>query len=189
LLINHGIKGVDNTGSLNNIFESEIELMIGSLESMGATIIGIACNTAHVYIDRFKVKPHTTLINLIDMVAKESPQLPSDYLLLTSSTSKNQKLYHTYLDRYGVKFQETNESQQNMLDEAISLVMAHKLKESGRIIDRVLLSAKQQGFSAVIAGCTELPIAIANSKNKFNLHIIDSNEVLAKALLKKYYDD
>lgn len=187
LLINHGIEGVDNTGSLNNVFENEIKKMVRFLDSNNTSVIGIACNTAHVYINSINVSQGTTLINLIDVVSKVASLSPSNYLLLTSNTSKQQRLYHNYLDKYGVNFSETNKEQQSMLDDAISLVMAHKLSKAGKVMQKVLLSAKQQGFSAVIAGCTELPIAIANSKNKYGLKITDSNEELAKALLKKYY--
>jgi len=161
--------------------------MVSFLDTHNAAVIGIACNTAHVYINSINVGTGTTLINLIDTVSKVASLSPSNYLLLTSNTSKEQRLYHNYLDKYGVKFSETSKEQQSMLDDAIGLVMAHKLSKAGKVMQKVLLSAKQQGFSAVIAGCTELPIAIANSKNKYGLKITDSNEELAKALLKNYY--
>lgn len=54
-------------------------------------------------------------------------------------------------------------------------------------MSKVLMSAKEAGFSAVIAGCTELPIAIDNTKDTFGLTIISSNEVLAKTLANHYY--
>jgi aspartate/glutamate racemase len=74
-----------------------------------------------------------------------------------------------------------------LLDEAIGLVMAYKLDKAGELLKEVLASAKAEGFSACIAGCTELPIAIANCKDVSGLKVIDSNDELAKALLKNYY--
>jgi aspartate racemase len=188
-LVNHGITGVDNTGSLNDSFEAEITAMVNQLESNGATIIGIACNTAHVYLNNIIVNPETTIINLIDSVATVDQKMPNNYLLMTSMASKQQKLYHGYLDKHGVSYQETTANQQKLLDKAISLVMAHDLKASGRLLDDVLVSAKKAGFSAVIAGCTELPIAIANCTHRYGLTIIDSNEILAQTLVNKYYKD
>jgi aspartate racemase len=188
LLLNHGIEGVDNIGTLNDTFEKEIVNMVHHLEVQGCNIIGIACNTAHTYLDKIKTNPQTTFINLIDTVSKVAKEAKHSYLLLTSSTSKQQKLYHGYLDKHAVPFQESNQEQQALLDKAIGLVMAYKLNEAGLLLDKVLKSAKSQGHNAVIAGCTELPIAIAHCKDLHGLNVIDSNNELAKALLMKYYE-
>jgi aspartate racemase len=187
LLLNHGIEGVDNIGTLNDAFEKEIVGMVQYLEAQGCNVIGIACNTAHTYLDKIKTKPQTTFINLIDTVSKVAKEAGHSYLLLTSSTSKQQKLYHGYLDKHAVPFQESNQEQQALLDEAIGLVMAYKLNEAGLLLDKVLEAAKSQGHSAVIAGCTELPVAITHCNDLQGLYIVDSNEELAKALVKKYY--
>jgi aspartate racemase len=187
VLVNHGIEGVDSSGALSSIFQKEIASMVTSLENQGATIIGIACNTAHLYLNTIHTKPETVLVNLIDIVSIIASRSPNRYLLLTSNTSKQQRLYHEYLNRRKVSFKQTNSVQQKLLDQAIGLVMAHKLDQAGIAIGKVLKSAKEAGFSAVIAGCTELPIAINNTKDTYGLDIVDSNDELAKALLRHYY--
>lgn len=187
LLINHGISGVDNSGTMSDSFEQDIIAMVQHLEKQGATIIGIACNTAHLYLESIHTKPTTTLINLIDTVSAVSAESLENYLLLTSATSKKQRLYHAYLDRHNVVFKQTTSVQQALLDQAIGLVMAHKLTEAGVVMNKVLVSAKRAGFQAVIAGCTELPIAIDYASESSGLKIIDSNHELACALLDHYY--
>lgn len=187
VLVNHGIEGVDNIGTLNNTFEKEIVSMVQQLESQGATVIGIACNTAHTYLDKIKVKQETMLVNLIDAVAIEAAKSDEKYLLLTSNTSKRQKLYHSYLQKHGVFFQETTHQQQKLLDKAISLVMAYKLDQASKLLGEVLLAAKIAGVTAVILGCTELPLAAAHCKDAKGLSVVDSNQVLACVLLKAYY--
>lgn len=187
LLLNHGIEGVDSIGTLNDTFKKDVVNMVQQLEAKGATVIGIACNTAHVYLDDIKIKPQTTLVNLIDIVAKEAAKQPEQYLLLTSSTSKQQKLYHSYLEKYGVIFEETTTQQQKWLDQAIGLIMAHDLEAAGKILEKVLAEAADAGFKAVIAGCTELPIALDTCLNKHGLSFIDSNYLLAQTLNKHYY--
>lgn len=188
LLLNHGIEGVDNTGTLNDTFEKEIVGMVHHLEMQDCNVIGIACNTAHIYLDKIKTNHQTSFVNLIDTVSKVAKEAGHNYLLLTSSASKQQKLYYRYLDKHAVPFQESTHEQQALLDKAIGLVMAYKLHEAGLLLDRVLKSAKSQGHDAVIAGCTELPIAIAHCKDLQGLAVIDSNNELAKALLMKYYE-
>jgi aspartate racemase len=187
LLINHGIDGVNSSGALSTLFKQEIISMVHSLETQGATIIGIACNTAHLYFDAIEHKSETTLVNLIDVVSVAASRSDHRYLLLTSHASKQQQLYHGYLEKHGVTFAQTTALQQRLLDQSIGLVMAHKLIEAGTTIEKVLKSAQQAGFDAVIAGCTELPIAINHANNTHGLFIIDSNNELATKLLRHYY--
>lgn len=187
LLLNHGIDGVDNTGTLNDAFEKEIVDMVHHLEVQGCNIIGIACNTAHTYLDKITTKPETILINLIDTVSIVAKEAGHSYVLLTSSASKQEELYHGYLDKHTVSFVESTPQQQLLLDKAIGLVMAYKLDEAGDLLREVMKSAKSVGYEAVIAGCTELPIAFAHCKDLQGMYVIDSNEELAKAMLKYYY--
>lgn len=189
ILVNHGIEGVDNIGTLNDVFEEEIIKMVKHLEDQGATIIGMACNTAYTYLSKIKVKPTTTFVNLIDKVALEASKTPKNYLLLTSSTSKLQKLYHPYLEKHGVSFAETTKQQQKLLDDAIGLVMAHKLNQAGKLLEEVLKQARSNGFDAALAACTELPIAIANCKNLHKVKVVNSNYVLASSLVDAYYQE
>jgi aspartate racemase len=188
ILLNHGIKGVDNTATLSDDFEKNIVNMSTTLENYGANIIGIACNTAHLYLDKINFQQDTKLVNLIDIVAIEASKKQHRYLLLTSTTSKDNKLYHRYLKKHGVNFAETDCKQQRLLDHTIELVMAHKLESAGKVIQKVLDYAKNNGFTAVIAACTELPIAIDSCDSLFGLEVINSNDVLSKELLKIYYD-
>lgn len=187
ILINKGIPGVDNTGALSEQFKDGISDMVGQLESNASTIIGIACNTAHVYFDDIAVLPTTHLVHLIDSVAKRTVQNNGPALLLSSSATKSQKLYHTYLEKHNVPFIETSDSEQKILDAAIEKVMAHQLIEAGELMQKLLQTAHTKHVSAIIAGCTELPIAIDHALNTFGLEIIDSNQILAEELVSAYY--
>lgn len=187
VLINHGIDGVDNSGALNVKFKTEITKMVKNLEDQDCNIIGIACNTAHIYLDQIKVRPETKLINLIDSVSEVAASSNKKILLLSSATTKRQKLYEKYLIKHKVCFSITDDAQQKLIDKAIGLVMAHRLYQAGAEIEKVFLVAKNAGFKTVIAGCTELPIAISYCKNLHGMNIIDSNDVLAKAMLAEYF--
>lgn len=186
VLINHGIKGVDNSAKLSDVFEEELITMVSQLESQGANIIGIACNTAHLYLDKIPVKPNAKLLNLIDLVAKCASGTNNN-LLLTSRTTKEEELYSKYLSKYSCSYSETNFVQQQLVDQAISAIMAHDLEQAGKLVANIFGSIKPSEISTIIAGCTELPIAIDNclSKNKFE--VIDSNDVLARNLVEEYY--
>ena len=187
LLVNHGVEGVDATAALVPAFQTEILAAVQYLEKQGATIIGIACNTAHLYIETLQAAVGVKLLNLVDTVSEHALNTDKKYLLLTSKSSKEQQLYQNYLKKWGVTFAETSNQQQHLLDKAIEAVMAYKPSVAGTCLDKVLASAKADGFDAVIAGCTELPIAIGWAKNKHNVTVLDSNYVLAAALCTNYY--
>lgn len=187
ILLNHGIAGVDNSGDLGDNFETEILRAVEYLQLQGATVIGIACNTAHVYLSKIKAIDGCKLINLIDGVAFTAAVESGHYLLLTSSATKNQRLYHRYLEKYKVDFAETSYKQQKLLDLAIAAVMAHNLTQAGAIMEQVLDEALEDGFLAIIAGCTELPIALDHCKTKAKLRVLDSNRILAENLTNEYY--
>ncbi len=187
LLVNHGTEGVDNLGTLNGAFERETLSAIKYLEKQGATVIGVACNTAHIHLGEIKLKPQTTLVNLIDAISAEAAQKPAQYLLMTSKASRDEKLFHKYLKKYDVSFTETSDGEQNLLDEVISQVMAYKLVQAGQTIKKVFALAKRRGVTDIIAGCTEFPLAIDRCDDAQNFNIIDCNHVLAKNLADKYY--
>lgn len=186
ILLNHGIAGVDNTAALNQKFKTEILETTYQLESWGATIIGIACNTAHAFLPDIHLQPSTQFINLIDEVAKAAQHHGGHYGLLTSRGTKEQRLYHTYLHTHDVSFSETNDEQQTLLDRAIDNVMAHTSDQAARDLEDVLTQMKAHGIKHFIAGCTELPIALTNVSHP-DLDIIESNQILAEGLVDAYY--
>lgn len=185
ILLNHGIAGVDNTASLNSAFKEEIIEMVEQLESWGAGIIGIACNTAHAYFDDIKLKPTTKLVNLIDVVAETAEANPGTYGLLTSRGTKEQQLYVPYLKKHGVEFIQTTEEQQEQLDQAIDKVMEHKAEAGGKNLAKVLAQMNEKNVHKFIAGCTELPIALTGVDT--HDEVLDSNFILAKALVDTYF--
>lgn len=188
VLLNHGIPGVDNTAQTSNEFEQGVVDMVYELEKHGATIIGIACNTAYIYLDKLITKPDTVVINLIDAVAQKAAAEASKYLLLTSASTKQSRLYHSYLQHHGVLFEETTDAQQGLVDSAIGQVMAHHVDAAQASIGRLLDAIDPGRKLGLIAGCTELPIAMVEAiAGLSGQAYIDSNSVLAAALVDTYF--
>lgn len=99
ILISKGVDGIDSTANLNGAFKKELLSMVQQLESQGANIIGIACNTAHIFFNEIKTNDETTLVNLPEQVVKASKP-GKKHLLLTSRTTWRTKLYHKQLKKY-----------------------------------------------------------------------------------------
>ncbi len=184
--LNHGIPGVDNTASLDSTFRDGVVSGINTLEEWGASIIGVACNTAHSYFENITVQPTTTLINLIDEVSRRAQKNAVTYGLLTSRGTAESLLYANSLSQRAVDFISASEEQQQLLDKAIDCIMAHKKDAAARSLKKVIDDFKSKGITHFIAGCTELPIAI-EEMDEDDILVISSSQVLAEKLVDSYY--
>ncbi len=186
VLLSHGIDGFDDTAELTDTFKTGVIETVLKLESWGATIIGIACNTAHIYLPDIHLRPETMIINLPQEVTRAANEPGVKYGLLTSRGTKDEGLYKNLLNESSVTFVETTEQQQVLIDKVIDKVMAHTPDDAVKEIESVINEMQAEGVTHFIAGCTELPIAI-NYLDKNSFIVIDSNEVLAKQLVDTYY--
>lgn len=183
--INKGIPGVGVTATHNVAFKNGINAAVNRLEAQGANIIGIACNTAHMYHSDLVVKKNTIIINLLEKVAHEASLTPHHYILLCSRTTKEQALYDDHLLARSVNFSHTTDSQQSIVDEIIGAVMTNNIEKASALLDTLMTEVDPEW--GVILGCTEIPVVLSASQTIQNFHTIDSNKVLAQSLAKEYY--
>ncbi len=182
ILISRGIDGFDNKGSINDKFAEKLLIAIKQMEKE-ADIVGIACNTAYTLYDYIKDKSKIPIVNLIEEVAKSLPEnKQAKYLLLTSSSTRNSKLYEKILLQKKINFQTVDDSSQKQLDQIIYKIMGNKLRPSGLHFEKLLKFLGAGTYDGIIAGCTELPLAVSYIDPEFQKKIINSNLVLAKSL-------
>lgn len=186
-LVSHGISDVGNEAELTEAFRDEIIKGVRQLQTMGAECIGIACNTAHVFWDEIVSNTNVRVVNLLEELALESARQKHKYLLLSSRSSRERSLHIPALEKHKVNFSTKSDVQQAKLDKVIGLVMAYKLREAADILDGVLNEAYEEGYTGIIAACTEIPLAMRLCKNTHGLYVVDGNYVLAKALTKNCY--
>lgn len=186
VLFSHGIESFDATGSIDDRFVRELVGVVQEIELHHPTVLGVACNTAHIYLDRLRAHTSATFVNLIEATAEAASAFDRRYLLLSSSTTRNTGLYHDALDRRHVSYFDVSPTEQLEVDRVVHLVMAHDLDAAGVRIDRFLRNIRTV-FDAVIAACTELPIAFDHARISHEVPVISSNQVLAHALVDTYY--
>lgn len=186
-LYSHGIEGFNNQASTDKHFQKELIAAVKAVDKQQPTVVGIACNTAHLYLNELQQQTAATIVDLVAETAKAAANQPLKFMLLSSAETKKTGLYLPYLQEAGVDFAQTTKSTQAEIDKIIGLVMAYKLEEAGEKMASILSQIKKTQFNGVIAGCTELPLAITYASSDFGLKIISSNEVLAMALTDNYY--
>ncbi len=190
VLVSQGLSDFDETGNISPLFESEILSVVDRLELHHPTLMGMACNTAHLYIDSIHQHTKAQFINIIEATVQEAAKQKGHYLILSSSTTRRSGLYYNEFDKQNVDYSDINNEEQAVVDNIIGLVMVNKISEANKISGDLIekLAAKYPHATGVIAGCTELPIAFSNVSFSGDLTIIESNSCLAKALVDAYYD-
>ncbi|MFA5667640.1 MAG: amino acid racemase [Balneolaceae bacterium] len=170
------------------------------LEKAGATVAGIPCNTAHsdsifkvIRQELEKANSKITLLNMIEetisFIATTYPSIKKVGVLSTTGSYKNQ-LYSAPLEANGFKvIQPTLAMQENLIHPAIyhpiygiktvSNPIHPKAKEN---LLKGILYLKEHGAEAVILGCTEIPLAITESKI-YEIITVDPANILARALI------
>ena len=155
-------------------------------ESFNILYFAIACNTAHVLINKLQTVSKVPFISMIDEVAKKIVKDKANKigLLATPSTIKY-ALYQKALWKKGIGVIIPSKKEQASIEEIIRKVLKGKNASYDR--DKLLLisdSLRQKGAGGIILGCTELPLVFPK---RYILPTYNSVEILAMALLQKYY--
>lgn len=175
--------------------------IIKKLESVGAEVVAIACNTSHapqiydvICSELCRRKINIKLLNIINEVI--------NYIKINYPNIKNigvmstigcymAKVYENPLKEAGYNAIIPDDDIQKAIHRAI-YDREHGIKVKSCPIDRIAVEylreavrhLKYKGSDAIILGCTEISLSI-NSNITDDVNIIDSNEVLASALIRE----
>ncbi|MEN8125991.1 MAG: amino acid racemase [Bacteroidota bacterium] len=178
-----------------------VEVLL-KLEKIGATIAGIPCNTAHsekifkvIRLELEKAKSTIEVLNMIDetvlFIVSNYPNVTKVGVLSTTGTYKS-KIYASPLKSKGYEvIVPPLEMQENIIHPAIYhktygiKALSNPIHPQAREnLLQGISFLKEQGAQVVILGCTEIPLAITESKIN-DVITIDPANVLARALIHK----
>lgn len=153
------------------------------LESCGAELLLIPCNTSHYFYEDIQTQLSVPVINMIAETAKVC--LKYGYkkvgILATTGTCSTDT-YGRELKKFGIEaVYPDKEGQEKVMDVIYKQVKAGK-KINVQILDQTLKKMASHGAQAFILGCTELPMAIKNGD--FGYHFLDSLDILAKCTVE-----
>ena len=177
--------------------------VILKLEKIGATVVGIPCNTAHseriFNAIQYGLKKANSKIKVLNMIAETGRYILNNFpniikigVLSTSGTYKS-GVYKKALENMGLEvITPTLEIQENLIHPAI-YHSVYGIKTNSKPIHHQALKnllegisfLKEQGAQAVILGCTEIPLAITEPRIN-DMITIDPTNVLARALIHSY---
>ncbi|MFI5265157.1 MAG: aspartate/glutamate racemase family protein [Candidatus Levyibacteriota bacterium] len=163
-----------------------LKTRIKTLESFNPLCFGIACNTAHILIDELQAETAIPFISIIEEVGKRVARAKIKKVgLLGTPTTIKSGLYQTVLEKYGIKTIIPSAKNRLIVEDVIRSILAGKINDLDRQrVTFIAESLRIQGAEGIILGCTELPLIFPK---EFSIPVFDSIEILATALLRKYY--
>jgi len=175
---------------ISNIGKKEIakQMLIERVRELSKIPIGtfcIACNTVHILLPDLQRKTNISFVSIIHEVVKnvKSKKIQS-VGLMGSPTIINSQLYQNEFKKIGVKVILPAEDEIETLGKIISEIVGGNYKNTKQII-KITNNLKSHGAKGIILGCTELPLIFPK---KYSLPVFDSLDILANALLEKYYN-
>jgi len=154
------------------------------LENAGADFIIIPCHTAHNWITELRetVKiPIYSFIEITTSFIKENYPLLSDkIMLLASEATVKQKLYQNAFGNLDFIIRIPSPDHQKIISSAVNEVKAGRLESNPwqERLNAVINHYRTSGFSAVLGGCTEIPLLFPHLDSK--IEKLDATMIMAR---------
>ena len=162
-----------------------LKICINKFNNLQIDQIGIACNTAHMFLPELQDVSNTPIVSMIEAVCDALADDMKSVGILASPTTIRFGIYHSALEKRGKIVITPTLKQQIILEKIIRNVIAGKLLMSDTCrLHKIASSLRKRGAQGIILGCTELPLVFPQ---KFSLPVFNSLKILAKALLCNNY--
>jgi len=192
------------TGEGPNPGDAIAEIALG-LESAGATIAGIPCNTAHAPAIMDSVMSRLaragSKLRVVNMIAetvcnlRENLAQKSRVGVLSTTGTRRSRIYSEPLGLAGFEVLELDDASQERLVTASIYSADHGLKivsppspQAREQLIQAIENLARSGADCIVLGCTELPLAVPE-RHWDGLPLVDPAEILARALIRETYPD
>jgi aspartate racemase len=175
--------------------ESPVPALIAGcrvLEKAGADFIIIPCVTVHFFLSEIRAQSQLPILSIIDEVAetvrREIPETKTIGLMGTIATIKS-GLFQKRLAEENINTLPPDSVAQSKIIDAIKDIKDIRSPRTRAEITaeliaaaRILIDKKPDGAQAVIAGCTEIPLALG--QEHLPVPYFDSLAILARAAIR-----
>lgn len=166
-----------------------LEMLLKRVEEMDKLPISffcMACNTGHLLIDKLKTKTGKPFVSLLDELPKflKRQKVKKAGLLATPTTIKT-KLYHKPLEKVDIEIITPRNGDQQLLGQIILETIGGKNLEHNKVlVQKIARRLLDKGAEAIVESCTEIPLIFPK---QHLVPVFDTLEILAQAVLRKYY--
>jgi len=147
--------------------------------------MGITCNTAHIFIDKLRKITKINFVSILEEVLAEVKKRGYNRIgLLASPATYDLELYQKEFSGSGIELVLPKKKDIQLLGKIVERIVIGRVNSAERKLKRIADNLKEKKVEAIVLGCTELPIAFPKN---YQLPVLDSIEILARSLLKRYY--
>lgn len=165
---------------------------VAQLNSAGATLLVIPCNTAHHWLAELQPTSHAPFLSIVDATLetllrrKHSTPLQRVGLVATRGALRTQ-LYQTTLRQQGLEVLENTEAElEQLFMPGCYAIKRHALDEGAVLIEAAARALLDRGAQQLILACTEVPVALAHLHSELLCHSTDPNQALADAVVQRW---
>lgn len=160
------------------------------LKKAGVELVAIPCMTAHYFLPELRKRTGLKLLNLVAETARWTvhnlPEVKAVGLLATEGTVAT-GIFQNAFSRMKINVIKPSPENQAKIMEAVYGKIGIKAGFTGAGPARLLREAAREliesGARAIIAGCTEIPLAL--KQNSLPVSLIDPLTIGARALVKR----
>ena len=157
----------------------ELAAMARRLEAAGADFLVIPCNTAYVFEQAIIDAVDIPLVSIIDETISAIPDDCAAAGLLATGGCLRAGVYQHALDHRGIRAIEPTAAEVDRLMQAVTAIKAGEGDAAAANTLRSLAEALvARGAGAVIAGCTEIPLALKPAM--LQVPLLSSTDILAQ---------
>lgn len=162
-----------------------LEMLKKSVKTISphSSVMSIACNTVHIYLDDLQQVSASPFVSMISEVAQRASKYNKVGLLATPTTMKS-NLYQSELKEKVEVILPEEEKIKQLGKIVLEIIGGNKNEEIRKELVSIADSLYKKGAEAIILGCTELPLVFPS---EYKVESISSLDALASALLNKYY--
>ena len=193
VIIDNNPKIPDRTSAILGKGESPVEALVQSsqaLKNAGADFIIIPCVTVHYFYDQFAPRSPLPIISILDVVAEaiksEHPDMKKIGLMATNGTVQT-GIFQKRLARENIETMVCDADHQDRVMQAIYALKSSPTPETRRQITATFQAAAQslvqKGAQGIVAGCTEIPLAL--SQEHLDVPYFDALNLLARAAIRQ----
>ena len=179
----------DRSTSLRNNDNRPLPFLLEGIQILKAArcdLIVIPCNTAHFWYDDM-IRLKVPIVHIVDSVSdalRDNGVAAGTIGVMGTQATVELGLYQYKLNKAGwTCIVPTKEEMDTLVQPAIDLVKAGDMIKSHAMLMSVVDSLIARGATAVVLGCTEIPLAVKED-NRNTIPLVNSIDSLVKAVLK-----
>jgi aspartate racemase len=181
----------DRSTSLRNQDNRPLPFLLEGIQVLKTArcdLIVIPCNTAHFWYDDM-VKLKVPIVHIVDSIAdalRDAAVLAGTIGVMGTQATVELGLYQYKLNKAGwTCIVPTKEEMDTLVQPAINLIKSGDMSQAYDMFMTVIDSLIARGATAVVLGCTEIPLAV-NQSRRDGIPLINSIDSLVKSVISRF---